>query len=161
MRRLSPCQTQLVVTGDTYDVVGFIEVAARCKTFLETMQAQKLDILGDVGITNVRVVATGALHLIVFQRHQGSNARRTIGDVGLERGITQLTVGIRQRAVVGKGNRMIVAQIGAELTRKPGAIALARGHDPAGAGARHVDGHVALPVGHVNLSNRDGAIVAG
>ncbi len=102
MRRLRPGQPQLVVTGETDHIAIGIEVAARRKTLLKPVQAQKLDIQGGIGVTDMRIVATGALYLAIFQRHRGPAARCTIADMGFQRGIAQFSVGVRQRTIVGK-----------------------------------------------------------
>ena len=161
MGGLRPCLAELVMAGEANDIVVFIEVRAGRKAFLKAMQAQKLDVFRDIAVADMGIVAAGALQLAVFQRHQRPHTGRAVGDMRLEIGIAQFPVGVGQGAVVGERNRVVVTQIGAEVTCKPGINARARRHDAAGAGAVHGNGYVGLRIDHVDLADGDGAVMAG
>ncbi len=108
------------MAGQTDNVVGFVEGVRRGRDLLEAIQTQKFDALcGVTGITDVRVVAAVALHLIIFQRDMRRIARAAIADMGFIGRIAQFTIPLRQRRIIGKGNRVVIGQIGTQTPRIP------------------------------------------
>ena len=64
MGGLGPGLSELIVAGKANDIVGFAEGATGWGSFLKAIQAQEFGVDAGIGITDMRVVAAGALHLV-------------------------------------------------------------------------------------------------
>ena len=160
VRRQRPGLTRLLMAGQAQDIASFGEGAARRRLLLEAVNAQKLRRpLERIGLAQVRIVAGGTLHLPRFQWQPGLDAGRTRAHGGAV-GRTQLPVTNRQRSVVSEGDRVVVGEIDAEIARKAGGRPGTGGHRAARSGAVQCDRLVGLAAQHVDVAQRQRAVVA-
>jgi len=165
VRRSAPAR--LGVAGQAHDVLGRIEGSVNlvCGD-LKAIAAQELVVGGR--IVQMRIVAGVALHLIALSAQRGDQrklrpglAAHAAGDRGgAARGI-QLPIPAGLGGIIGKGNRMIVGQIDADIARVTG-IGSCRAirHDPACAGSLHGDAARRI-VEHAYRAYGQRAVMAG
>src|SRR3569832_1287164 len=154
----------LVVAGKTNDVVVRVERVLYRLCLLETVHAQEFDVFAG-GVADMRVVAADALDAILFERQGWGRpfAASAIADLRHRRRVVQFTVACGLRAVEGEGDRMIIGEIHADLTREAGGGSQALGYGVSGAdaGTGEIDIGVFRAIEYVHCTQGERAVVAG
>src|SRR6185369_6560448 len=137
------------MTGQADDIAGVVGgiVSSGCGgvgPLLEAVESQELLVAdGGIGFPNMGIMAGSTLDLSligsrragIFKFELGFDGGRADPDQGrVGAGVAQFAVTVGQGVVVGNRNRVIVADIGAEVARETGGGAGAGRHSGAPAG---------------------------